>query len=267
MTPHTVPQPIDADRVRRTGGTGWTSVEVVEKTGSTNADLVARSHTTDTVGHVLIADHQDAGRGRHGRAWSTPPGRQLAMSVAIPAGGPAATSVLGWLPLLTGVAVVRAIGAVTGVDARLKWPNDVLVDDRKVGGILAELAHGVHPVVVIGLGINTGLTASSLPVSTATSLNLHTAEIVDRSGLAGAVLAELTDALGRWPDEITELSEAFREVCATLGARVRVDLPGGRRILGTALDVDAFGRIVVQADRSSERTAIAAGDVTHLRAV
>lgn len=162
---------------------------------------------------------------------------------------------------------MRAIRTVTGVDAVLKWPNDVLVDGSKVAGILAELAHGAHPAVVIGLGINTGLTVADLPVPTATSLNLHTDTPVDRSALAGAVLAELADGLRSWPDDIAALTAAYREVCSTIGARVRMELPGDRSIVGTARDIDAFGRIVVLADGESHPTALAAGDVTHLRAI
>lgn len=267
MTSHPDPRALDPELIGRAAGTYWRSIEVVAQTGSTNADLVARCAADDAVGHVLIADHQVAGRGRHGRVWSSPAGAQLAMSAAVGSGGAAAAGVLGWLPLLTGVAAVRAIRTVTGVDAVLKWPNDVLVDGSKVAGILAELAHGTHPAVVIGLGINTGLTVADLPVPTATSLNLHTDTPVDRSALAGAVLAELADGVRSWPDDIAALTAAYREVCATIGARVRMELPGDRSIVGTARDVDAFGRIVVLADGESEPTALAAGDVTHLRAM
>ena len=267
MTSHPDPLALDPDRIGRVAGPFWNSIEVVAQTGSTNADLVARSARTDAVGHVLVADHQVAGRGRHGRVWSSPPGAQVAMSAAVASGGAAAAGVLGWLPLLTGVAAVRAIRTVTGVQAVLKWPNDVLVDGSKVAGILAELAHGTWPAVVIGLGINTGLRVDELPVPTATSLNLHIDTPVDRSALAGAVLAELAEGVRSWPDDIPALTASYREVCATIGSRVRMELPGERSIVGTARDVDEFGRIVVLADGTDAPTALAAGDVTHLRSI
>ena len=131
-------------------GLGWRRLDVVERTGSTNADLLARAaQGTDVAGSVLIAEHQTAGRGRHGRGWVAGPRAQVTMSVGVsvvdvPVPG------WGWLPLATGVAVVDAL-ATEGVQAGLKWPNDVLADGRKLAGILAEVS---RPVVVIGLGLN-----------------------------------------------------------------------------------------------------------------
>src|SRR6201996_2162512 len=123
-------------------GLGWRQLDVVEETGSTNADLLARAASgVDVAGAVLIAEHQTAGRGRHGRGWSASPCAQITMSVGVsvvdvPSAG------WGWLSLAAGVA---------GVHAGLKWPNDVLAGGGKLAGILAEVA---RPVVVIGLGLN-----------------------------------------------------------------------------------------------------------------
>ena len=106
-------------------GTFWTRIDVVAETGSTNADLLARAAAGDDIdGAVLIAESQTAGRGRHGRSWSTPPGSQVALSVGVGVGD-VPSQAWGWLPLLTGVAVVDAVAEVTGVTAALKWPNDV----------------------------------------------------------------------------------------------------------------------------------------------
>src|SRR4051794_18215127 len=135
-------------------GPRWRDIEVVDQTGSTNADLLARAAAGEDIdGVVLIAEAQTAGRGRHGRSWSTPPRSQIALSAGVGVGA-LPSDVWGWLPLLTGVAVVDAIAEVTGVTAGLKWPNDVLVTDRgKLAGILAEVA-APESLVVIGLGIN-----------------------------------------------------------------------------------------------------------------
>jgi len=143
----------------------WREVRVVAETGSTNADLLAKARSGAAEGLVLVAEAQTSGRGRMGRRWISPPRRALTFSVllrpAVPAG------LLGWVPLLAGVAVASALGQTAGVGARLKWPNDVLVDDAKIAGILAERWGNA---VVIGTGINVLQQRGELPVPTATSL-------------------------------------------------------------------------------------------------
>jgi BirA family biotin operon repressor/biotin-[acetyl-CoA-carboxylase] ligase len=265
------PTPIDLDAARiadRAGG-GW-SVEVVAETGSTNADLVARCADDPCPGVALLAERQTAGRGRHGRVWTAPPGGTLTMSVVVDASGPDAGDALGWLPLVAGVAVARAVAEVGPVEVGLKWPNDVLLpvgpagEVGKVAGILAELAPGPRPCAVVGIGINTGLRSEDLPVATATSLNLATGQAVDRSELAGAVLAALTAELADWPEGVAAIADRYRPLCATISRPVRVELPGDRTLEGVAVDVDAHGRVVVEAPDGTT-TAVAAGDVTHLR--
>ena len=152
--------PLDLDELRRVPvgpGAAWRRIDVVEETGSTNADLLARAAAGENIdGAVLVAEHQTAGRGRHGRKWSAPPRSQIALSIGVAAADlPAHT--WGWLPLATGVAVVDALSEVTGIVAGLKWPNDVLVGDGKLAGILAEVA-APQPVIVIGLGLNVTMT-------------------------------------------------------------------------------------------------------------
>ena len=143
----------------------WREVRVVEETGSTNADLLAEAQAGAREGLVLVAEEQTAGRGRMGRRWISPPRRALTFSVllrpAVPAG------LLSWVPLLAGVAVASALEYTAGVDARLKWPNDVLVDGAKIAGILAERWGSA---VVVGTGINVLQQRGELPVPTATSL-------------------------------------------------------------------------------------------------
>ncbi|MBV9094187.1 MAG: biotin--[acetyl-CoA-carboxylase] ligase, partial [Streptosporangiaceae bacterium] len=135
--------------VLRPGGL-WRAVEVTAVTGSTSADLLARAAAGAPEGVVRAAEQQTAGRGRRGRAWVSPPGTGLTFSVLLrPADVPPARR--GWLPLLAGVAVAEAVRTVTAVDARLKWPNDLLQSGSKLGGILCEAA---GDAVVIGIGIN-----------------------------------------------------------------------------------------------------------------
>ncbi|MBU3687114.1 MAG: biotin--[acetyl-CoA-carboxylase] ligase, partial [Mycobacterium sp.] len=131
--------PLDVDGIRRDlvgPDRPLRHLELVETTGSTNADLLARHAAgEDITGAVLVAEYQTAGRGRHGRSWSTPPRSQITVSIGIGAGA-LAPEAWGWLPLLTGVAVADAVAATTGIEPGLKWPNDIQVGEKKLGGIL-----------------------------------------------------------------------------------------------------------------------------------
>ena len=248
-------------------GRPLTRLDVVETTGSTNADLLARHGAGEDIdGAVLIAEHQSAGRGRNGRAWSTPPRSQIALSMGIAARG-VPTAAWGWVPLLTGVAVVEAVRATAGVDANLKWPNDVLVGEGKLGGILAEVA-APDPVIVVGLGLNVTLTADEAPDARATSLLMLGSTMLDRSALLGAVLAELAIRIDRWrcaggPD--ATLLADYRRRSLTLGTRVRALLPGDREIIGMATDLDESGQLSI--DTGAQTVTVSAGDITHLRPV
>lgn len=265
--------PLDVSALRRALVDGpqasWSRLDVVESTGSTNADLIAQADgLADRT--ALVAEHQDSGRGRHARPFSGAPRSQLLLSVLVkfPGIDPA---VLGWLSLLAGVAVVDALRTVAAVDASLKWPNDVLIEGRKVAGILAEVAqHRPAPAVVVGIGLNVSLTKDELPVPTATSLVLENAAVTDRDTLLRAILRGIGAEIDSWRNSnwnTEQLAHRYRERCDTIGRRVRVELPGDRQILGEATDVDAQGRIVVRVDDSGETIAVAAGDVTHLRAI
>ena len=155
-------KPLDAAGLHRAllrpGGL-WQAVEVVDRTGSTNADLLARALDGAPEGMVLAAEEQSAGRGRMGRAWVSPPRAALTFSLLVrPAAVPPARR--GWLPLLAGVAVATAVTAVTGVQTRLKWPNDVLTGRAKLAGILAEAA---GDAVVVGVGLNVSTEPGELP--------------------------------------------------------------------------------------------------------
>ncbi|MBL1074963.1 biotin--[acetyl-CoA-carboxylase] ligase [Nocardia sp. 2] len=259
---------LDVERLRRSVAESaesrfFTGIDVVESTGSTNADLVARAADPETDRLALIAEEQQRGRGRHERTWVSPPRAQLAMSVLTRVRG-IDPAVLGWLPLLTGVAVVDAVRTVAGVKAVLKWPNDVLVEGRKLSGILAEIAATApDPAVVVGIGLNVSLTEAELPVPHATSLTLSGAAEVDRTDLAAAILTEFARRFTAWEAagwDIADLSAAYRDRCSTLGAQVRAELPGGEVLTGTATGIDQHGRLLL-GDRS-----VSAGDVTHLRA-
>src|SRR5205823_2952157 len=146
----------------------WTDLRVVAQTGSTNDDVAAAARRGAGEGLVVTAEWQHAGRGRLHRDWVLPPRSGIAVSVLLrPVGVPPAR--LGWLPLLTGVALAEAVRRVSEVDAVLKWPNDLLVDARKCAGVLVEAHDGA---VVIGVGLNTTVREDELPTERAGSLAL-----------------------------------------------------------------------------------------------
>ena len=276
MYPDPSRPPLDADHLRAGlvgDGTDprafYTGLEVVEETGSTNADLLARSADSALDRTVLIAEYQDHGRGRHSRSFVAPPRSSISVSVLLRMPGLPLESI-GWFPLMTGVAVVDALRSVAEVDAELKWPNDVLIGGRKVAGILAEVAATAPaPAVVIGVGLNVTLTEPELPVPTATSLLLAGAATTDRDVVAAALLRSLAIQFAAWQQDgwqVDGLAADYRRRCGTLGQRVRVQLPGDVELVGVARDVDLQGRIVVQSDGAAEAVAVSAGDVTHLRA-
>ena len=257
----------------------WTAIDVVASTGSTNADLLARAVAApdSPEGQVLVAEEQTAGRGRLGRTWTSVPGASLTFSVLLrPASVPPDRR--GWLSLLAGVAVASAVRSVTGgvagdvgVDAMLKWPNDVLVGDRKLAGILIEQSPD-GSAVVIGTGLNVATPAAALPVSPvglpATSLLLEGAA-VSRETLLLAILGQLANwyvAFRADPDPVrTGLLAEYRRLSGTLGQTVRVELPVGRVVTGVATDIDLDGRLLIVGNPGDPPTAVSAGDVVHVR--
>lgn len=260
-------------------GEFWSEVRVVAETGSTNADVLQAARDGAAEGLVLLAEQQNAGRGRLGRSWLAPPGAALTMSVLVRPRSMAAAR-LGWLPLLTGIAVVQACEAVAGgVDAALKWPNDLLVRPAgmvedgwaKCGGILAETA--APDAIAVGIGINVRQGRDELPAPSdpaaypPTSLAVAGARC-DRERLAVAVLQRLAELYRRWHavagDPVRSgLSAEYRSRCVTLGRAVTVTLPAGGSLRGTAIDVDLDGRLVVRTAAGEHR--LAAGDVHHVR--
>ncbi len=268
--------------VVRPGGL-WRDIRVVARTGSTNDDLMAAARAGAPEGTVLAAEDQQAGRGRLGRSWVSAPGAALTFSVLLRPAGVRRRS-RSWLPLLAGVATATALRRITGIDARLKWPNDVLVYGAKLAGILAEQS---GDAVVIGTGINVAAGRDQLPSAAATSLALLGADCTDRGTLLAGLLGELehwylrwTGASG-WPGgsdpagsacpagygggdaEASGLRREYLRLCGTVGTGVRVMLPGGQVLAGNACGVDPAGRLVV--DSGGKLTAVSAGDVLHVR--
>ena len=272
--------PLNARALNRalvTPGGFWSRIDVRDETGSTNADVAEAARAGAPEGLVVVAERQAAGRGRRDRQWVSPDRAGLTLSVLLrPAapdpkrGWPAvAPRAYGWLPLLAGLALRDAVVRIADVDAALKWPNDLLIGERKGAGILAEVA---DDAVVVGIGLNVSTRAEELPETTglpATSLRLAGAEEYDRDPLLRALLRGLARWYGGWREaagdaEMCGLLGDYREGCATIGRRVRVLLPAGAEATGEALTVDADGRLVIRTEDGAE-VRVSAGDVVHVR--
>jgi BirA family biotin operon repressor/biotin-[acetyl-CoA-carboxylase] ligase len=258
--------PLDETALRDSviGESPWRELTVVAETGSTNSDLIARAGRGDRIdGAVLIAEHQTAGRGRQGRSWSAVPHAQITMSVGVDAAG-VPNGAWGWLPLVTGLAIVDAVSH-SGVDAGLKWPNDVLAGGRKLAGILAEVVPA-RQTVVIGVGLNVSLSGDEVGVDGVTSL----AELATATPQRQRVVEQVLDALGnrvaawrRAGGADADLLADYRARSLTIGQTVRAELPGDRAIVGVARDIDAQGRLVI--DAGGQTHTVSAGDIVHLR--
>jgi BirA family transcriptional regulator, biotin operon repressor / biotin---[acetyl-CoA-carboxylase] ligase len=271
--------PLDGRVLRRITDGFWTRVDLRTETASTNADAADAARGGEPEGLVVVAERQTAGRGRLGRTWSSPARAGIATSVLLRPGVPrpdrgwpaVAPKGLGWLPLLAGVALAEAVDRVaelpTPTPPRLKWPNDLLVDGRKVAGILAEAVS--TEAVVVGIGLNVTLNHGELPPGVdATSLKLADAAVTDRLPLLRALLRGIETWYGRWRAQggdavASGLHAAYEARSGTVGREVRAIVPGGGDITGTAERVDAFGRLVIRT--GSHERPIAAGDVLHLR--
>ena len=237
-------------------------LRVLDASPSTNSELLALAADAGLPSFtaVLTLD-QTAGRGRLDRSWVAPPGTALALSVLVR--GALAHPLASWLPLLVGVTLAEALDEVAPGRVQVKWPNDLLLDDRKVCGILVEVAPGGDAVV--GSGLNLAQTAEQLPVATATSLALAgvplTPEELDT--VVAGYLRRLRNEIES-PGPVSRLRERVIARCATIGRRVSVLLADGSTLDGTATGLDAAGRLEV-ASVDGGTVTVAVGDVTHAR--
>ncbi|MGW6281862.1 biotin--[acetyl-CoA-carboxylase] ligase [Kribbella sp. NPDC055071] len=244
-------------------GSFWTKIDVLTETPSTNAVVAAAAAEGAAEGLVVAAEYQSSGRGRLGRTWTTPPRSAVLMSALL---RPTAVSASRWpwLGLLVPLAVAAAVRRVAEIPALVKWPNDVLVEDRKLAGILLERIDG--PAAVVGIGLNVTLREAERPHPAATSLALEKAATTDRATVTAAILRELATRYQTWVDSngdpATILPE-YRTLSATLGNKVRVELPDNTFLEGTATDLADDGRLIIETPNGPRP--LAAGDVTHLR--
>jgi BirA family biotin operon repressor/biotin-[acetyl-CoA-carboxylase] ligase len=249
-------------------------LHVLKETTSTNSEAMALALQGATDGTVVVAESQTAGKGRLGRRWYSPPGENLYCSVIMR--NVPADDLSGWLssvPLLSAVAVAKAVQTVSGLKPSLKWPNDILVGDRKLGGLLCEssLSGRSKTFVVVGIGLNVNSRRESFPEDIreiATSIVTETGRLCDRASLLATLLSELelySEALLTRPPETFLIG--YARLCSTLGRRVRVNMAGGETVEGLADSIAPDGSLrIVREDAAGGGTVeVRAGDVIHLR--
>ncbi len=216
---------------------------------------------------VVVSDNQTAGRGRQARQWQTPPGAGVAFTVALPEvviPQPLDASWLQLLSLITGAIVAEAVSRETSDEVSVKWPNDVLIGEKKVAGILGEIIPGG---VIIGIGINIEIPPDALPTPQSTSLHLHGAAprgLADRlvSTVVSGIMTRLPSPGGVVNDETWEWLTGWM---STVGRDVRVEFPDGHSVAGRAVSLERDGTLRVQPAGGDDALAVTAGDVWHLR--
>lgn len=246
---------------------------------STNSEASALAQAGAPHGTVVVAESQSSGRGRQTRSWYSPPGANIYCSVVVRGIGQERplSEWLSWVPLITALAAAEAVQTAASLTLSLKWPNDLLLHERKVGGILCESSHASadDPIVVVGIGLNVNLPQESFPDDlrlTATSLSETLRRPIDRNRLLAQLLFELEQAL----DELRfrgpqRLCQAYTSRCHTLGKRVRLLLGDKQELLATAESISADGALQVRPLPASPTWPsptlidIRAADVIHLR--
>jgi BirA family transcriptional regulator, biotin operon repressor / biotin---[acetyl-CoA-carboxylase] ligase len=248
---------------RRLAATRFVDVRWFASLASTNTYLLDQARSGAPDGVVAVADHQTAGRGRLGRSWVAPPRSALLASVLLRPDD-LAVDRAHLLTAAVALAAAEACEQLSGVRPSIKWPNDLLVGDRKLAGILAEVELGAGPslkAVVVGIGLNVAWSGQAPPevAGLAVALDEVSGRVVDRDALLVEMLLGLEWRYG----DLNGVASEYRSTCATVGRRVRVELMDGG-IEGVAADITPDGRLLIVADDGSHRT-VTAGDVVHLR--
>jgi BirA family biotin operon repressor/biotin-[acetyl-CoA-carboxylase] ligase len=272
--------PLTRNTINSTLATTWLGrrIELFDSLPSTNREAVQLAQADVEHGTVVIAESQTAGRGRLSRTWFSPPGANLYCSIILRTARPPErlTEWLSWLPLVSALAAAEAIEQVSSIRVSVKWPNDLLTSERKVGGILCESGTGTRsdPFQIIGIGINVNGDEDDWPIdlrSSATSIWQERKMVVDRNRLLAQLLLELEHCL----DELaihgtSRLALAYHQRCSTIGHRVQATLANGDVIVGFADGIGQDGslRVHPQAQPGSgtrEVIHLRVADIIHVR--
>ncbi len=233
--------------------TQYWRVSVVDVTASTQSALMTRVNAGKVKpGDVITANFQRAGRGRMSRTFEAPKNSALLFSFYITP--QRKKDDWGWIALLAGVSVAQSLSKY---GATVKWPNDILINDRKVSGLIAEIS---GDGVVVGIGINVGMTSQELPVPTATSLAIEGAVDLDRNHLLPDLLTQFEANFTRWDQGDDSIVELYKSLSSTLGSRVQIHYPNDLIEKGVAVGISPRGELILDSG-----THVHAGDVVHLR--
>jgi len=251
------------------------SLFVFDELPSTNTFALELARNPTPQGTVILADRQTAGRGRLQRTWFSPPGSNIYGSLIFSSNSHVQD--LGWIPLMAGTAIAQAIEDTSEISISLKWPNDILINEQKVGGILCESfkRDSIETSVVIGFGINVNLSESEFPKDleqTATSLQIHSQKPLDRHQLFKSIIQSLEqawEALNTQGPPACQLAYSAR--CRTLGKQILVQFPDGSTLEGMAQFIGEQGQLQMvpsSSDATGQSARIVdvhAGDIYHIR--
>ena len=233
--------------------TQYWRVSVVDVTTSTQSDLAALVRSGKAKpGDVIAANFQSAGRGRLSRTFEAPKNSALLFSFYIQP--KRKKEDWGWIALIAGISVAQALGKVK---ATVKWPNDILVNEKKISGLIAEI---VGDGVVIGIGINVGMSLEELPVLTATSLAIEGVSDIDRNEILAKVLSQFESNFITWDEGDDSVAQIYTSLSSTLGTKVQIHYPNDEIEKGLAVAISPRGELVLDSGRR-----VQAGDVVHLR--
>ena len=273
--------PLTRDTIYSTLATTWVGrrIELFDCLPSTNRKAVQLAQADVEHGTVVVAESQTAGRGRLSRTWFSPPGINLYCSIILRTARPPErlTEWLSWLPLVSALAAAEAIEQVSSIHVSVKWPNDLLISERKVGGILCESGTGARsdPFQIIGIGINVNGGQDDWPADlrdSATSIRQERNVLVDRNRLLAQLLLELEHCL----DELavhgtSRLALAYHQRCSTIGITVRATLASGEVIVGLAEGIGQDGSLRIRPQtahphsETPEIVTLRVADIIHLR--
>ena len=233
--------------------TQYWRVSVVDVTASTQTDLASLARVGKAkAGDVIAANYQSAGRGRLSRTFEAPKNSALLFSFYIEP--KRSTEDWGWIALIAGVSVAQALDKVK---ATVKWPNDILVNEKKISGLIAEI---VGDGVVIGIGINVGMSLEELPVLTATSLAVEGVSNTNRNEILAKVLSQFESNFSTWDEGDDSATQIYTSLSSTLGTKVQIHYPNEQIEKGLAVAISPRGELIL--DSGSH---VQAGDVVHLR--
>ncbi|MCG3114680.1 MAG: biotin--[Candidatus Manganitrophus sp. SA1] len=242
-------------------------IMMFDRVDSTNRIALEMASQGLPGGIVILAEAQEKGKGRLGREWFSPEGMNLYFSLLLRPYQPARDFPL--YSLATSVALIEAIQRTTGLAVQIKWPNDIVLDDKKLAGILleSEVRGEQSPPLVVGVGVNVNIGLTDFPPElqkTATSLRIALGRPVDRADLLIELFTQVVEQY-RLVDDKALLIQAVRQHCQTLGRRVRVQT-ARQEFEGWAEDLQEDGALLIRMGDGNQRR-ILVGDVTHLREV